>query len=122
MFIFPNLIPSLVPTLPHPHRLFHAGENLGITTSSFLLYIIISHYLLFMPTDFDLECEVASGGLNIGAVLSISTAIFLVALSTGTLLATFITYCCMRRRGKSSGKPQLSSSEGQKKYTDHKAE
>ena len=121
MFIFPNLIPSLIHTLPHPHRLFHAGENLGITTSSFLLYIIISHCLLFMPIDFDLECEVASGGLNTGAVLSISIAIFLVALSTGTLLATFITYCCMRR-GKSSGKPQLSSSEGQKRYTDRKAE
>ena len=75
-----------------------------------------------MPTDFDLECEVASGGLNPGAVLSISIAIFLVALSTGTLLATFITYCCMRRREKSSGKPQLSSSEGQKRYTDRKAE
>ena len=78
-----------------------------------------------MPTEPDLECEVASGGLNAGAVLSISIAIFLVALSTGTLLATFITYCCMRRRVESSGKPQLPSSEGQKPvlvYTDREAE
>ena len=78
-----------------------------------------------MPTDLDLECEVATGGLNAGAVLSISIAIFLVALSTGILLATFITYCCTRRRGKSSGKPQLPSSEAQKPvlvYTDREAE
>ena len=77
-----------------------------------------------MPTEPDLECEVASGGLNAGAVLSISIAIFLVALSTGTLLATFITYCCMRRRVESSGKSQLPSSEGQKPvlvYTDCEA-
>ena len=78
-----------------------------------------------MPTDLNLECEVASGRLNTGAVLSISIAIFLVALSTGTLLATFITYCCMRKRRKSSGKPQVPSSEDQKPvlvYTDRKAE
>ena len=50
MFIFPKLIPSLVPTLPHPHALLHAGENLGtkINYNIFVsLYIIISHYLLF---------------------------------------------------------------------------
>ena len=67
-----------------------------------------------MLTDLYQECEVASGGLNAGLLLSISISIFLVALSTGILLATFITYCCMRRRGKSSGKPHLPSSEGQK--------
>ena len=65
-----------------------------------------------MPTDLSLEGEVASGGLNAGLLLSISISIFLVALSIGILLATFITYCCMRRRGKSSGKPH--PSEGQK--------
>ena len=67
-----------------------------------------------MPTDLDLECEVASDGLNAGLLLIISISVFLVALSTGILLATFITYCCMRRRGKSSGKSQLPSSEAQK--------
>ena len=93
MFIFLNLIPSLVPTLPHPHALLHARENLGtrLNYEIFISFfnIIISHYLLFMLTDLDLECEVANGGLN--GVPSISIATCLMTLSTGTLLAIFIT-------------------------------
>ena len=53
-----------------------------------------------MLTDLDLECEVASGRLNTGAVLSISIAIFLVALSTGTLLVTFIYLLLYEKEGK----------------------
>ena len=88
-----------------------------------------------MLTDVDLECEVASHGLNPGAVASyayVPRVLVLFQVSPlqffwwpWTLLATVITYCCMRRRGKSSGKAQVPSSEEQKPvlvYSDREAE
>ena len=56
--------------------------------------------------------EPATPGLGAGAVVGISVTIFTVSFSTGALLAALITYCCVRRRGKSSGQPHPSSSEG----------
>ena len=81
---------------------------------------MVSILVLLLPTPMYQEFITCTG-----AVPSISIAVFLVALSTGTLLATVITYCCMRRRGKSSGKAQLPSLEDQKPvlvYTDREAE
>ena len=56
--------------------------------------------------------EPAICGLSPGAAVGISITIFLVSFSAGAVLAALITYCCMRRRGKSSGQPHLSPSEG----------
>ena len=56
--------------------------------------------------------EPVTAGLSAGAVVGISTTIFLVSFSAGGLLAALITYCCCVRRGKSSGQPHPSSSEG----------
>ena len=56
--------------------------------------------------------QLATAGLSPGTVAGFSITIFLVSFSTGAVLAALITYCCMRSRGKSSGKPHLSSSEG----------
>ena len=36
---------------------------------------------------------------------------YLVSFSAGILLATLIIFCCVRRRGKSSGQPHLTPSE-----------
>ena len=52
------------------------------------------------------------GDLSAGSIVGISISIFLVSFSAGALLAALITYCCVRRRGKSSGQPHLSPSEG----------
>ena len=52
------------------------------------------------------------GCLNAGTVAGISITVFLVSFSAGAVLAALITYCCVRRRGKSSGQPHLTPSEG----------
>ena len=53
----------------------------------------------------------AIAGLSAGTAVGISITIFLVSFSVGVVLATFITYCCVRRR-KSSGKRHSTPSEG----------
>ena len=50
--------------------------------------------------------------LNAGTIVGISITIFLVSFSAGALLAALLTYCCCVWRGKSSGQPHPSSSEG----------
>ena len=52
--------------------------------------------------------------VSVGAAVAISVVLSsLVSFSAGALLAVLLTYCCcVRRRGKSSGQPHLSSSEG----------
>ena len=67
----------------------------------------------FLPIDPGCEPEPqsAAAGLSAGAAVGISITIFLVSFSTGVMLATLITYCCVRR-GNSSGQPQLTPSEG----------
>ena len=55
--------------------------------------------------------EPATCGLSAGAVVGISVTIFIVSFSAGALLTALLTYCCVRR-GKSSGQPHPSSSEG----------
>ena len=55
--------------------------------------------------------SVPEPGLSAGAAVGMSITIFLVSFSTGALLAALITYCCVIR-GKSSGQPHPSSSEG----------
>ena len=52
-----------------------------------------------------------AAGLSAGAVVGISITIFLVSFSAGAMLAALITYCCVRRREKSSSKPHLTASE-----------
>ena len=51
--------------------------------------------------------------ISVGAAVAISVVLSsLVSFSVGVLLATFLAYCCcVRRRGKSSGQPHLTSSE-----------
>ena len=57
--------------------------------------------------------EPATAGLSPGIVVGISITIFLMSFSAGVLLATLITYCCVRSRVKSSSsKPHLTPSEG----------
>ena len=52
--------------------------------------------------------------ISVGAAVAISVVVSsLVSFSVGALLAALITYCCcVRKRGKSSGQSQVSSSEG----------
>ena len=51
--------------------------------------------------------------ISVGAAVAISVVVSsLVSFSVGALLAALITCCCVRRRGKSSGQPHPSSSEG----------
>ena len=52
--------------------------------------------------------------ISVGAAVAISVVLSsLVSFSVGALLAALITYCCcVRRRGKSSGQPHPSPSEG----------
>ena len=51
--------------------------------------------------------------ISVGAAVAISVVLSsLVAFSVGALLASFITYCCVRRRKKSSWRPHLTSLEG----------
>ena len=66
-----------------------------------------------MPIDQGCEPEPqsATAGLSAGAVVGISIIIFLLSFSAGVLLAALTTYCCMRRRGKSSSKPHSTPSE-----------
>ena len=53
-----------------------------------------------------------TAGLSTVTVVGISITIFVVSFSVGALLAALITYCCcVRRREKNSGQPQVSSSE-----------
>ena len=68
----------------------------------------------FLPIDPGCEPQPqsATAGLSAGAAVGISVTIFLVSFSVGALLATLIIYCCMRGRGKSSGKLHSTSSEG----------
>jgi len=56
------------------------------------------------------EIVCTPAGLGAGAVVGISITIFLLSFTVGTLLATFI--CGLRWRGKSSGQPHTSPSEG----------
>jgi len=49
-------------------------------------------------------------GLGAGAVVGVSITIFLLSFTFGALLAAFI--CGLRWRGKSSGQPHTSPSEG----------
>ena len=55
--------------------------------------------------------EPATAGLTAGTVFALSIAIFLVSFSAGVLLATLIIFCCVRKRGKSSGEQHLPPSE-----------
>ena len=52
--------------------------------------------------------------ISVGTAVAISVVLSsLVSFSAGALLAALLTYCCcVRRRGKSSGEPHPSSSEG----------
>ena len=51
--------------------------------------------------------------ISVGTAVAISVVISsLVSFSAGALLAALLTYCCVRRRAKSSGQPHPSSSEG----------
>ena len=52
--------------------------------------------------------------ISVGAAVAISVVVSsLVSFSAGVLLAALITCCCcVRRRGKSSGQPHLTASEG----------
>ena len=52
----------------------------------------------------------ATIGLGIGPVVGVSITIFLLSFTLGALLAAFI--CGLRWRGKSSGQPHPSPSEG----------
>ena len=67
----------------------------------------------FLPIDQGCEPEPQSAiaGLSAGVAVGISITIFLVSFSTGVVLATLITYCCVRRK-KSSWQPHLTSLEG----------
>ena len=52
-------------------------------------------------------------GISVGATVAISVVLSsLVSFSVGAVLAALLTYCCVRRRKKSSDKPHLTSSEG----------
>ena len=62
------------------------------------------------PSTTGLVPEPATAGLSAGAAVGMSITIFLVSFSTGALLATLITYRCVRR-GKNSGQPHPSTSE-----------
>lgn len=54
----------------------------------------------------------SSGGLSVGTAVAISVILFsIVSFSAGVLLATLITYYCIRCREKSNGETYLSSSE-----------
>ena len=87
--------------------------------------LVYYHVCLHTPTDpqptnpepdISTGQEPATAVLSAGTVVGISITIFLVSFSAGVLLAALITYCCCMRgrgkRGKSSGQPHLSSSEG----------
>ena len=80
------------------------------------LYIILcipTHALTTLhPSTTGSVPEPATAVLSAGAAVGMSITIFLVSFSTGALLAALITYCCVRRRGKSSGHPHPSTSEG----------
>ena len=62
--------------------------------------------------DISTDPEPATAGLTADTVLALSIAIFLVSFSAGLLLTTLITYCCVRRRGKTIGQQHLPPSEG----------
>ena len=50
--------------------------------------------------------------ISVGAAVAISVVLSsLVSFSAGALLTAFITYCCVRRRKKSSWQPHLTSLE-----------
>ena len=50
--------------------------------------------------------------ISVGAAVAISVVLSsLVSFSTGALLAVLLTYCCVRRRKKSSWRPHLTSLE-----------
>ena len=71
-----------------------------------MLYRPDCHYLSHTDSQPVAAC------LNAGTIVGISIAIFLVSFSAGALLAALLTYCYCVRRGKSSGQPHPSSSEG----------
>ena len=51
--------------------------------------------------------------ISVGAAVAISVVVSsLVSFSAGALLAALITYCCVKKRGKSSGQSHPSPSEG----------
>ena len=76
------------------------------------LYNIMHALTDLQPSTTGSVPEPATAGLSAGAAVGMSITIFLVSFSVGALLATLITYCCCVKRGKSSGQPQPSTSEG----------
>ena len=62
--------------------------------------------------DISTDPEPATAGLTADTVVALSIAVFLVSFSAGVLLATLTIFCCVRRRGKSSGQQHLPPSEG----------
>ena len=50
--------------------------------------------------------------ISVGATVAISVVLSsLVSFSVGALLAALLTYCCVRRRKKSSGQPHFPPSD-----------
>ena len=77
-----------------------------------LVYDYVCLHTSTHPPSVDSDPPPATGGLSAGTIVGISIIIFLVSFSAGVLLAALITYCCcVKRREKSSGQPQVSSSE-----------
>ena len=71
-----------------------------------MLYRPDCHYLSHT------DSQPVAAYLSAGAVVGISITICLVFFSAGALLTALITYCCCVKRGKSSGQPHPSTSEG----------
>ena len=80
-----------------------------------IVHDIVTTLMVSMPAEpisTDPRLATTTNCLSAGIIVGISIIIFLVSFSAGALLAALITYCCcVRRREKSSGQPQVSSSE-----------
>ena len=100
----------------HGCLLLRGIRKVGFHCRKFPLYGLIMLCMSINPI-----CpQSTTAGLSTVTVVGISIIIFLVSVvisslvsfSAGVLLAALITYCCcVRRREKNSGQPQVSSSE-----------